>query len=68
MTEAQMRRLQIGDICKDVEVSSNYGRDVFCKVIDIQEDRLEVDCIEGMYCEAYPQTMFYRTCSWKLEK
>ncbi|MGE4502084.1 MAG: hypothetical protein AB7D03_04360 [Thiomicrospira sp.] len=68
MTEEQMKSLKVGDICKDVEVSGNYGIDVFCKVTNVENDRIEIDCIEDNHCNAYPLELFYRTCSWKLEK
>lgn len=67
MTDLEMQNLKVGNICKDVEVSSNYGRDVFCKVTKVEEDRIEIDCIDGNYCEVYPIDLFYRTCSWRLE-
>lgn len=68
MTIEEMKELKIGDICKDIEVSGNYGRDIFCKVIDVKEDRIEIDWINSDFSIAYPHTLFYRTCSLKLEK
>lgn len=68
MTQDEMKALKVGDVCKDIEVSGNYGRDVFCRVTNVQEDRIEIDCIDGQYHIAYPIELFYRTCSWKLEK
>jgi hypothetical protein len=70
MTTDEMKQLKVGDVCKDLEVSGNYGRDVFCRVTNVQEDRIEIDCIDGdgHYCIAYPIDLFYRTCAWKLGK
>lgn len=68
MTEEEMKSLKVGDICRDVEVSGNYGVDVFCRVTNVKDDRIEVDHIDDNYEIAYPLELFYRTCSWKLEK
>ena len=67
MTIEEMKSLQVGSICKDIEISNSYGIDVFCKIIRVENDRIEIDCIENNFCEAYPITLFYRTCSWKIE-
>lgn len=68
MTEEEMRLLNVGDVCKDLEITANFGEDVFCRITNVQNDRIEIDCIDGHHCEAYPLELFYRTCSWKLEK
>ena len=67
MTIEEMKRLKVGDVCKDLEVSSNYGVDVFCKVTKVASDRIEIDCINGKHCNAYPIELLYKTCSWRLE-
>ena len=67
MTIPEMKELKVGDICKDVEVSGNYGRDVFCKIIKVEDDRIEIISVKDDYALAYPVVLFYRTCSWKLE-
>lgn len=68
MTIEEMKSLRVGDVCKDLEVSGNFGVDVFCKVTKVESDRIEIDCIDGNHCNAYPIELFYRTSSWKLEK
>ena len=68
MTEDEMKLLKVGDVCKDLEVSQNFKVDVFCKVTNVEDDRIDVDCIDGQHCNAYPATLLYRTSSWKLEK
>jgi hypothetical protein len=68
MTEEEMKLLIVGDVCRDVEVSSNFQVEVFCRVTNVEDDRIEIDCIDDNHCNAYPLELFYRTCSWKLEK
>jgi hypothetical protein len=68
MTEEEMKLLIVGDVCRDVEVSDNFQVEVFCRVTNVEDDRIEIDCIDDNHCNAYPLELFYRTCSWKLEK
>lgn len=67
MTIQEMKKLKVNDICKDIEVSANYGMDVFCKITEVLDDRIEINCIDQEHCNAYPIVLFYNTCSWKLE-
>lgn len=67
MTIEEMKKLKVNDICKDIEISSNYRVDVFCKVTEVLNDRIEIDCIDQQYSIAYPIVIFYNTCSWRLE-
>ena len=59
MTTTDMKLLKVGDIVKDLDVSTKWGRIVLCEVIEVSEDGLVLTSLKDSDKGGYPHRFSY---------
>jgi hypothetical protein len=68
MTINEMKSLKIGDIVIDYEMSKSMGKEVICKVLEVDETGILITSINSEFKGGYPHRFQYEIESSSLDK